>query len=567
MTTPPALARHLAHRARAWLGLAPPPALATPTPPPLARQIATRARSWDGGGGMADWLPNPDPILKATGQDISTYRAMRADAHVGGCIRRRKAAVTGLEFALEREGAPARVERAIADMLAALAATPDPDEPGAQPGLPALVGAALDGALYGYQPLEITWGRVGSLILPTVVQSKPPEWFCFDAANQLRFKARDGGAAGELLPPRKFLLARQDATYANPYGVADLAMCYWPWTFRKAARFWVAWLERYGGDFLIGKLPRSASTTEYADLTANLEAMIQDSVAAIPDDGSVEVLASASKAGSSDAHERFLTYWRGEITIALLGSNQGMETNSTNASATASLEVGQDIRDGDARMVEAVVNQLIKWTVALNWPGATAPVWQMREQEEIDTQRPARDKILVEAGAQLTRAYWLRTYDLEEGDLAPDLEPAALDPLAPTPPPRGGRGQPDGDGADAEEAAEEQAEAPPALAADQLRDATHMIDAAPDWAETQVAALGRAAAPVLDDWLARVRRDLDAYITAGRTPADFAAHLLTLYPALPGDDLANIMGEALAAADLAGRYAVTVEDAGAPGHD
>ena len=539
------------------------------TPPALARQIATRARSWDGGGGMADWLPNPDPILKATGQDISTYRAMRADAHVGGCIRRRKAAVTGLETALEREGAPARVARAIEGILTDLAATPDPNEPGARPGLAALIGDALDGALYGYQPLEISWGRVGSLIVPQVVQGKPPEWFCFDASNQLRFKARDSQAEGELLPPRKFLLARQDATYANPYGIADLSMCYWPWTFRKAARFWVAWLERYGGDFLIGKLPRSASVTEYAELTASLEAMIQDSVAAIPDDGSVEVLASANKSGSSDAHERFLTYWRGEITIALLGSNQGMETNSTNASATASLEVGKDIRDGDARMVESVVNQLIRWTCAINWPAAAAPVWQMREQEEIDTERPARDKILVEAGAQLTRAYWLRTYDLEEGDLAPDAPAPAL-----TPSPLAGEGRGEGGLPDATtpedpaDDAEDEEPEPPALAApDQLRDPTHMIDAAPDWAESQVAALGRAAAPVLDDWLARVRRDLDAYITAGRPPADFAAHLLTLYPALPGDDLANIMGEALAAADLAGRYAVTVEDAGAPGHD
>ena len=118
-------------------------------------------------------------------------------------------------------------------------------------------------------------------------------------------------------------------------------------------------------------------------------------------------------------------------------------------------------------------------------------------------------------------------------------------------------------GDDADETANETPDAAPATADHREAPAA----ATPDWAETQVAALGRAAAPVLDDWLARVRRDLDAYISAGRTPADFAAHLLTLYPALPGDDLANIMGEALAAADLAGRYAVTAEDAGAPGHD
>lgn len=518
------------------------------TPPALARQIATRARSWDGGGGMADWLPNPDPILKATGQDISTYRAMRADAHVGGCIRRRKAAVTGLETALEREGAPARVARAIEEILTDLAATPDPNEPGARPGLASLIGDALDGALYGYQPLEISWGRVGSLIVPQVVQGKPPEWFSFDSSNQLRFKARDSQAEGELLPPRKFLLARQDATYANPYGIADLSMCYWPWTFRKAARFWVSWLERYGGDFLIGKLPRSASVTEYAELTASLEAMIQDSVAAIPDDGSVEVLASASKAGSSDAHERFLTYWRGEITIALLGSNQGMETNSTNASATASLEVGRDIRDGDARMVEAVVNQLIRWTCALNWPGADAPVWEMREQEEIDTERPARDKILVEAGARLTRAYWLRTYDLEEGDLAPEADPAAPMPAASPPARAMGRGagdQPEAAPPEDDEDDEDEAEpeAPALAAPGPMRDAQDLIDAEidRDASAEQQAAMERLIAPIL------------TALAEGLTPEEIMGRMDDWYGQLDDSLLQDLLTRGIAAADAIGR--------------
>lgn len=385
----------------------------------LTGQVATRARSWDAWS-LAGWLPNPDPILKALGKDIATYKDMRSDAHIGGCIRRRKTAVRGLETLLDKGDAPARVVKNIESILADLWATPDPDEPGAAPGLPALIAACLDGALFGYQPLEIQWARTGALLVPVAVQAKPPEWFHFDADNQLRFKSREGGIEGELLPGRKFLLARQEPSYQNPYGVPDLAMCYWPWQFRRAAKFWVAWLERYGGDFLIGKLPRANRPEDYDDLARQLEAMIQDSVAAIPDDGSVEVLASASKGASTDAHERFLLYWRGEISIALLGTNQGTEQTSTLASATAALEVARDIRDGDARMVEAVVNQLIRWIVAANWPGARPPVWTLREQEEIDTQRPTRDKLLTEAGARLTRAYWLKTYDLEEDDLAPE---------------------------------------------------------------------------------------------------------------------------------------------------
>ena len=517
--------------------------------PSLSRQIATRARSLDYLG-MFEWLPNPDPILKSQGIDIATYRDMRSDAHVGGCIRRRKAAVKGLEWELERGKAPARVHKACLSILESLAATPDPDEPGARPGLMALVSDALDGALYGYQPLEVTWGRAGALIVPTVVQSKPPEWFCFDAGNQLRFKSRDGGINGELLPARKFLLARQDATYQNPYGVPDLAMVYWPHQFRRAAKFWVQWLERHGGDFLIGKQPRSLGTqaeTEaaYADMAEQLVGMLQDSVAVVPDDGSVEILASASKGGSTDAHERFLLYWRGEISIALLGSNQGIETNSTNASATASLDVAQDIRDGDARMIESVVNQLIRWVVAVNWPGQEAPTWCLREQEEIDTQRPTRDKILTECGVKFSREYWLETYDLDDDDLAPEAETPA--PLA-TPqavPAQEGEPVAEDDVDDEEDDAP-----PPAMAAPApVRDAQALVDAelARDDTPAQQAAMERLLEPIVSAF------------AEGLTPDEILGRMDDWYGLLDDSLMQDLLTRGIAAADALGRIEVAGE--------
>ncbi|MBP6733533.1 MAG: DUF935 family protein [Chromatiaceae bacterium] len=517
--------------------------------PRLSQQIATRARSLDYTG-LYGWLPNPDPILKSQGIDIATYRDMRADAHVGGCIRRRKAAVKGLEWELERGQAPARVHKACLSILEELAATPDPDEPGARPGLMALISDAMDGALYGYQPLEVTWGRAGPLIVPSVVQSKPPEWFCFDGANQLRFKSRDGGINGELLPPRKFLLARQDATYQNPYGVPDLAMVYWPHQFRRAAKFWVAWLERHGGDFLIGKQPRSLGTqaeTEaaYQDMALQLEAMLQDSVAVVPDDGSVEILASGSKGGSTDAHERFLLYWRGEISIALLGSNQGIETDSTHASATASLEVGRDIRDGDARMIESVVNQLLRWVVAVNWPGQEAPTWCLREQEEIDTQRPTRDKILTECGVKFTRDYWLETYGLDDDDLAPEAETPA--PLATPPAVAAPEGAPV-----AEDEVDDEGEGnlPPSLAAPApARDAQALVDAelARDDTPAQQAAMERLIAPIL------------TALAEGLTPDEILGRMDDWYGLLDDALMQDLLTRGLAAADALGRIEVAGE--------
>lgn len=250
-----------------------------------------------------------------------------------------------------------------------------------QAGLPALIAEALDGALYGYQPIEVTWAKVGALLVPQVIQGKPPEWFHFDGENQLRFKARDAGMAGEPLPPRKFLLARQDATYLNPYGLADLSLVFWPYTFRRAAKFWVAWLERYGGDFLIGKLPRSASASEYQELTASLEAMIQDSVAAIPDDGSVEVLASANKGGSSDAHERFFALLARQDRHRPAGHQSKHRTDQHPGQRQRRPgRGGRHPRRRRAHGGSGGQSSPIRWTCQVDSPGVSPPVWELHEQ-------------------------------------------------------------------------------------------------------------------------------------------------------------------------------------------
>ena len=85
----------------------------------LSDQIATRGRSIDFYA-LGMYLPNPDPVLKALGKDIKVYRELRADAHVGGCIRRRKAAVKALEWGLDRDKAFfGKLDEGFANRLAA----------------------------------------------------------------------------------------------------------------------------------------------------------------------------------------------------------------------------------------------------------------------------------------------------------------------------------------------------------------------------------------------------------------------------------------------------------------
>lgn len=378
----------------------------------LSTQLATRDRRPDFQA-LGMLLPNPDPVLKALGKDIQVYRDLRTEPQVGGNIRRRKGAVKALESGIDKGLAKSRSAALIQSVFDDL-------------DLERIVSEILDAPLYGYQPMEVVWGKVGGYIVPVDVIGKPAEWFHFDQENRLRLKTRESPREGELLPERKFLLPRQDASYDNPYGFPDLSMVFWPTTFKKGGlTFWVQFTEKYGSPWVIGKHPRSTPVHETDEFLEQLAEMIQDAVAVIPDDSSVQIVEAAGKGGSADVFERLLMFCRSETNIALLGSNQSTESNSNRASAEAGLEVARDIRDADKGLVEATLNQLIRWTHELNFNDGARPRFEMWEQREVDEVLAKRDKTLTEAGAKFTTAYFLRAYDLQEGDLVAEEAPAA----------------------------------------------------------------------------------------------------------------------------------------------
>lgn len=470
----------------------------------LSDHIAQRARSIDFTF-AGQLLPNPDPVLRARGQHIRVYRDLRTDAHVGGCIRRRKSAVKALEWGIDRGNAPARVAKSVEALLR--------DLPMEQ-----IIGQACDAVLYGYQPMEVMWQARGAMWVPADVVAKPPEWFGFDDENRLRFKTRDNQTLGELLPERKFLLPRQDATYDNPYGFADLSMCFWPVVFKKGGvKFWLSFTEKFGSVFPVGKLPRTAPPEQRDAMLDALDKLIADGVAVVPDDGSVELLEAAGKGASADLYERLAMFCRSEVSIALTGTNQTTEANSNKASASAGLEVADDLRDGDAEIICAAVNQMIRWTVERNWASAEPPVFEMWDQQARDKMQAERDKSLKDAGARFTQAYFIRAYGYEEGDLQADTATPPTPPAAPV----------------------SFAEAP-AAAGD------------PTPATAMARQLGQAIAPAWQVRMAQINQIVDQ--AESLEALDQA--LLAAFADLPADGLAAAMQAGFEAAHLAGRFDV-----------
>lgn len=532
----------------------------------LTDHIATRDRSPDFTA-LGMYLPNPDPILKKMGKDVDVYRDLRSDAHVGGCVRRRKAAIKGMEWRVvaaptnqtNAAGRKPASARAVAIAQAALAAL----------DMEALLSELCDSPLFGWNPMEVIWARSpenGGALLPTNVMAKPHKWFQFDTEAQLRFRSRDKPLLGEELQPRKFLVPRQDASYDNPYGFADLSMVFWPTTFKRGGlKFWVTFAEKYGTPWVVGKQPRNAGKSETDLLLDQLEAMVQDAVAVIPDDSSVDIKESGSKSDAAGAYESLLMFCRSEVSIALLGQNQSTESNSNRASATAGLEVEQSLRDGDASIVMGAINQLLRWVTDLNESeAAPSPLFELYEAEEVTDALAKRDASMHQAGANFTPAYWKRAYGLQDGDIdesMPDPQPA---PGAPQTAPQ----QQPANGAPTQAAAK----AAPGSAAkgDGLQDAP--ADTLPEYAEGAAAprdAVDELVDQELNQWQAAMaplvdplQAAVDEAVAKGETAADLIARLPGVLAKMDPAKLADSLTKLTITARLGASAGIPTADGG-----
>ena len=369
----------------------------------LSEEIATRQRSLNFYS-LCNILPDPDIVLRRQGKDIKIYRELLCDPHVTACVQSRKAGVLSLEWEIARGLNKDNNIELLSNLLKKL-------------DIYKLINDILDSVLWGFQPIEIIWKKEGNLILPAELKSKPTEWFCYDANNNLRFKTKQN-YFGEELPPKKFLCPQYNASYDNPYGDRVLSKVFWQVVFKKGGlKFWTVFTEKYGMPHIIGKHPRGASQEETNTLADMLERMIQDAIAVIPDDSSVEIQ-EAEKSSSAEIFEKLIDKMNAEISNAIIGQTLSTEIGSTGSYAASNthFQVRQDIIDSDKKLVEKTINQLLRWIYELNFLNSEIPEFELYEEEDIDLNLAQRDKTLSESGVQFSKKYFIKNYGLEDED-------------------------------------------------------------------------------------------------------------------------------------------------------
>lgn len=469
-------------------------------------ELATRTRAGFAFFGM--YLPNPDQTLKVMGRDISLYREIEINPYVRGSIKNRKAGTLSLNWSIDRGKTRSRQVKLIEELFA------DMDMHG-------IISSILNATQYGYQPLELLWKR-GRYWLPERIVEKPQEWFCFGNDNELRFKSNARPFDGEELPARKFLLARQEASYSNPYGVADLSCCFWPVTFMKGdLTFWVRFLEKFGMPKIVGKHPRGTDDTEVARQLEKLDGIVQDGIASIPDDSSVELLQETGRASTSAVFRDLIAECKNEISVVQLGHEGGFQsTPGELGGKDVAASVRKDIVNADKRLVEAVFNeQLIPWLWELNFGAGQAqrPSFTMWEEDDVDEALAKRDAVLSrDCGVRFKPIHFVREYGLKEDAFEVGEIPAR------TAPPQG------------------------AQFAEETNQGIAQVDALVSQA-------------VGDADFSEIWGPVEKLIASAKTMEELRDGVLDIAKDVPVEKLASVMAQAFSASELAGRYEILSE--------
>ena len=403
---------------------------AAPSGQELLGELATRA-----GAIVNEWmglLPDPDPVLRKSGDGFAALEALAADYKVMSCMQTRKLTTLG-RSAYDFSPGCLKGDKPTPGAVALCNALKRDLE---RVDLYNLMSEVLDAPYFGLTVAEQLFRRDGIALRLTNIVPKPVEWFAFDTQNRLRFIGADGLAQWEedapgILPPYgRFVMARHFPTYRNPYGLRLLSRCLFPVAFKRGGiEFMMRFAERWGMPWIVGTARPSAPPSELSDMRNALAGMVQDAVSVVNSGAKVELVQANGQAG--DLHLSIIRHWDDAIAQVIAGqtltSTVG-ESGSYAASKTHG-EILDHYSAADATLVKIFFDEVAWIYATINAHGALSPVFEFEEAEDQAARADLGTK-LHEQGVRFTPAYFERRFGL-----APD-EFRVVEPGAP-----GGDGQ------------------------------------------------------------------------------------------------------------------------------
>ncbi|RFS32199.1 DUF935 family protein [Acinetobacter sp. SWAC5] len=350
--------------------------------------------------------PDNDEVLRKAGITRHKLRVLLDDDEIAQVVETRIDALLATPFRIEPSDTPEAVhlKAELDEWYFEIAA------------------GALNALFFGYSVQEAVYEvkQEGYLGLQWIGE-KPMQWFEPKNDGRLIYRQDGGGADREVDQFLKFFLTRRKATFEQPYGKALLATLYWLFFFKQNGfKFWAKFLERFGTPILLGK----CKDTETDDMSQALLSAHAQSVLSIDIEDDVQVLSTQGSGSANGAFETFNKTLAQQIQKVVLGQTL---TSGTDGKGSYGLgKVHENVRldklKSDIRLVTPTLQAVVDALCVLNdWKPHKVLLGE--KTKPLNKEQAERDTHLKNAGANLSESYFIREYNLQEGDLKPATEP------------------------------------------------------------------------------------------------------------------------------------------------
>lgn len=366
-----------------------------PTPTPARSSVLYRPYAIEDAVTQLAKLADPDQVLQKIGMERWELKKMENDDEISAALETRRDALISTPWRLDPfEGEPAEwVWNQI------------------EPHMDVLLRSLWAAVPYGYAIAEVVYRRAGGRIEIASVQDKPIEWFEPLRDSSVVFTHPNTSQQETFATGVKFLMARRNPTYRNPYGEALLSRAYWPWFFRHNHwRFWMQFLERFADPLLIGSVEDPD-----AFITA-VQSLGMQSVVGVGVGEKVEAV-TPELAGEFERVEITLGH---RIQKLILGQTLTSDVGKSGSYAAAKVhnEVRDDKRRSDIKLIVPAVQDLVDALWNLNdFPGE-APAFVLQDDTGLESERATRDATLATAGVvRFKKDYLINRYDFEPDEI------------------------------------------------------------------------------------------------------------------------------------------------------
>lgn len=325
-------------------------------------------------------LPNPDPILAKMGKDQDVYKEMMYDPHIMGELRSLRSGILGYERQFVPGMDNPESMKAFEFINEKMLKRPAPDLRWDD-----FIWNIYCASFYGQSIFELAWYKTpDGYLLPELILDRPARRFRYSMKNELRYLTTNSPLFGEEAPTdKRFLITRYMPSHDNPYGVAVMSSCFWSYTFKHAGIKWFAkFAEKYGIPWAVGRYPAGSDTKVQNELAQQLQSMVEDAVAAIPEGSGVELL--ERKFSGDPVQERLISLCNREMSKALTSQTLATEIEGNGSRAASETHQGKtDAISKDMRMmVSSTIDELLEWIIELNFKNATAPGHEFFQEGE-----------------------------------------------------------------------------------------------------------------------------------------------------------------------------------------